>query len=127
MECEIFSAPPSPVEINNLPATKTLAPPPPGYRMVAPLNSFSFSSHSRRSHHSNRAPFQCHQITERPSVDCGYTQQMQNFEKRGWENGWPSFKKYKFRCQNVMLFSLHNYQSKQGVHFDCQILMLIAI
>ena len=28
-KCEIFSAPPSPVEINNLPATNTSAPPPP--------------------------------------------------------------------------------------------------
>ena len=39
IKCEIFSAPPSPVKISNLPATKTPAPPPPGNRMVAPLHA----------------------------------------------------------------------------------------
>ena len=41
IECEIFSAPPSPVEINNFPSTKTPAPPPldiewwPSYSAIA--------------------------------------------------------------------------------------------
>ena len=38
-KCEIFSAPPSPVEINNLPATNTPAPPPPWESNGGPLRN----------------------------------------------------------------------------------------